>query len=389
MKYFLILFTFIYSLSALANREIGFDISTMKNQTSKPSNPKPGYKKIYFKNDKLTSIDSDGIEELVTNGDLSGDIESSGLVTTYNGIVPIAKGGTGLSAAGASGNILTSDGTDWVSMPVAGLTTYNATLSNGLIYPIWDFTSPVKLTNPATLPTGIGFGTSWSPDGQFLTVVHSTTPFITIYQRSGTTFTKLANPATLPTGTGFGAAWSPDGQFLTVGHSTTPFITIYQRNGTTFTKLSDPATLPPNTGRGMAWSPNGQFLTVTHNVTPFITIYERSGTTFTKLTDPATLPTGTGYGIAWSPDGQFLTVAHDTSPFITIYQRSGTTFTKLANPAALPAGTGSGIAWSPDGQFLTVAHSTTPFITIYRTSSDTPFAKGSPVTTTVINREIR
>lgn len=62
MKYFLILFTFIYSLSAFANREIGFDISTMKNQTSKPSSPKAGYKKIYFKNEKLTSIDSDGLE---------------------------------------------------------------------------------------------------------------------------------------------------------------------------------------------------------------------------------------------------------------------------------------------------------------------------------------
>ena len=38
--------------------------------------------------------------------------------------------------------------------PSPSITTYNATLSNGLLYPIWDFTSPLKLPNPSTLPTG-------------------------------------------------------------------------------------------------------------------------------------------------------------------------------------------------------------------------------------------
>jgi hypothetical protein len=80
------------------------------------------------------------------------------------------------------------------------------------------------------LPTGQARGTAWSPNGEFLSVAHSNTPFITIYQRSGATFTKLADPATadLPTGTGLAVAWSPNGEFLSISHAITPFITIYQ-----------------------------------------------------------------------------------------------------------------------------------------------------------------
>jgi hypothetical protein len=52
-------------------------------------------------------------------------------------------------------------------------------------------------------------------------------PYITIYKRSGDTFTKLANPATLPTGIGWGCAFDPTGTYLAVAHSGSPRITIY------------------------------------------------------------------------------------------------------------------------------------------------------------------
>ena len=46
----------------------------------------------------------------------------SGLTTP----VPVASGGTGLSAVGASGNVLTSNGTSWVSSaPSGGVTSLN------------------------------------------------------------------------------------------------------------------------------------------------------------------------------------------------------------------------------------------------------------------------
>jgi len=41
-----------------------------------------------------------------------------------------------------------------------------------------------------------------------LAVAHASSPYVTIYSRSGDTFTKLANPATLPTGLGGGVTFS-------------------------------------------------------------------------------------------------------------------------------------------------------------------------------------
>ena len=49
--------------------------------------------------------------------------------------------------------------------------------------------------------------------------------------------TKLANPATLPTGDGRGCAFDPTGTYLAVAHENSPYITIYKRSGDTFTKL--------------------------------------------------------------------------------------------------------------------------------------------------------
>ena len=84
-----------------------------------------------------------------------------------------------------------------------------------------------KLPDPATLPTGFCTGCSWDSSGTYLAVSHITTPFITVYSRSGTTLTKLPDPATLPTGTGYGCSWDSSGTYLAVAYDTTPFITVY------------------------------------------------------------------------------------------------------------------------------------------------------------------
>ena len=76
------------------------------------------------------------------------------------------------------------------------------------------FVTPTKITDPVTLPTGDGRGVVFSPNGKFMAVAHTTTPFVTIYIRNGAVFTKLANPATLPTGTGIGVSFSPNGKFM-------------------------------------------------------------------------------------------------------------------------------------------------------------------------------
>ena len=94
-----------------------------------------------------------------------------------------------------------------------------------------------------------------SAGGTYMSVAYEASPYITIYKRSGDTFTKLADPATLPTGVGLGVSWSPDGTYMSVSNGTaSPFITIYKRSGDTFTKLADPATLPTGVGRGVSFS---------------------------------------------------------------------------------------------------------------------------------------
>lgn len=76
---------------------------------------------------------------VITNADMSGDITSVGNTTTYNGIVPISKGGTGQSTASAafdalapsqtsnSGKILGTNGTttSWVSAPSMAIASHS------------------------------------------------------------------------------------------------------------------------------------------------------------------------------------------------------------------------------------------------------------------------
>ena len=110
----------------------------------------------------------------------------------------------------------------------------------------------------------------------YLCIAHYVSPYLTIYKRSGDTFTKLANPATLPTGIGISAAFSADGTYLCIAHYVSPYLTIYKRSGDTFTKLPDPATLPTGAGRSAAFSVDGIYLCIAHNTSPYLTIYKRS-----------------------------------------------------------------------------------------------------------------
>jgi hypothetical protein len=226
------------------------------------------------------------------------------------------------------------------------------------------------LADPATLPTGNANGCAWSPNGQFLAVAHDTTPFVTIYECTGTAgsglvLTKLTNPASLPAGAGQGVAFSADGRFMTVAHTTTPFVTIYEINGTTFTKLTDPSSLPAGNGNGVAFSADGLHMAVAHATTPFITIYSVSGTTFTKLSNPSTLPDGTGQSVTFSSDNQFLVIANTTTAFLTIYRYVSGVWTKQTDPVSLPDGDSTGVAFSPNNRFLTVVHPTSTFLTTY------------------------
>lgn len=65
----------------------------------------------------VTSVQvSGGTTGLTTSG---GPITTAGTITIA-GTLDTANGGTGLTSPGASGNVLTSDGTDWISAAPTG-----------------------------------------------------------------------------------------------------------------------------------------------------------------------------------------------------------------------------------------------------------------------------
>ena len=74
-----------------------------------------------------TVLAADIKDDSITNAKIKSDaaiaqskLEDLTLTTDVTGTLPVANGGTGLTAAGASGQVLTSDGTNWTSSAPAG-----------------------------------------------------------------------------------------------------------------------------------------------------------------------------------------------------------------------------------------------------------------------------
>jgi hypothetical protein len=80
----------------------------------------------------VTSVDvSGGTTGLTTSG---GPVTSSGTITIA-GTLAAANGGTGLTSPGTLGNVLTSDGTNWVSQaPAASGATKGQALAFALVF---------------------------------------------------------------------------------------------------------------------------------------------------------------------------------------------------------------------------------------------------------------
>lgn len=185
------------------------------------------------------------------------------------------------------------------------------------------------LSNP---PTGGG-------GNQLLAIGASTSPYISVYQRSGGTFTKVANPDVLPPGIVYGADWSPDGTMLACAHSSSPYLTIYKWTGTALEKMTDiQGGNPSGTSYNVRWNPAGTHLAVVHNGVPYASVYEFNGTsTFTKLTGSPNgsafdiTPSSIQYSCAWAPDGSELYTVGAYSSGVGVngqsYTVSGSSFT--------------------------------------------------------------
>ena len=227
-----------------------------------------------------------------------------------------------------------------------------------------------RLTNPVQ-PASSSRCLAFSPSDEFLAVGSNTTPFVEVYQRSTDTFTKVTSTMTQPTADVASVAWSADNSYLMVGYLTNaPYLNIYNRSGTTFTLMTLTGGNPTGQVFGVAVSPDGTLFAAAHTSAPYITMYQRSGNTFTKLSDSFDFnPGANATSIAWSPDGMNLIVGTVSGSNYVLYKRRGTSFTRLAPAQTPPTGQTNGVAFNPNQNYFAAAHSTTPFISIYRNDS--------------------
>lgn len=227
----------------------------------------------------------------------------------------------------------------------------------------------VKLSSPATLPTGVANAIAFSPDNKFVVVGHNTTPFITIYKRVGDALEKIPNPSSLPTGNVNFIAFSDDSQYMAVTTgSTSPYIEVYKIVGETFTKLSALPALGMTATNECSFSGDGTYLAVAGNVSPFIVIYKRNADTFTKLPNVSTLPPSGITSTSFSQDGVLLAIAHGLT--FSVYRRSGDTFTKLNTPTVAGMSTINEVRISRDGNYLGISHAGVPYFSVLKINGD-------------------
>ena len=329
-------------------------------------------------------------------------------------VTPVANGGTSLTtltannvilgngtsaptfvAPGASGSVLTSNGTTWQSTPAATSSVvqypqaiksadYTLVLADAgyqIFHPATD-TAARTFTIPANSSVAFPIGTVVlfvNPAGSQQVTVAITTD--TIINMRGITGPQIVTANNILTALKITATrWmcyfadtdpAPT-QFLAIAHFTTPFITTYTWSSAGFgVKFPNPATLPADSGYSASFSPDGTALAVAHTTTPFVTAYPWSSAGFgIKFADPATLPASAGRGVAFSPLGTEIVVAHNNTPFVTAYPWSSAGFgVKFADPATLPTGAGQSAAFTPGGTDIAIGHDTTPFVTAYAWSS--------------------
>jgi 6-phosphogluconolactonase (cycloisomerase 2 family) len=227
----------------------------------------------------------------------------------------------------------------------------------------------VKLANPATLPSSTGQSAAFSPNGKFLAVVHGSASvrFVSIYRTSGAGLVYAAGGATASSWTAHSVVWTADSQYIAIGRSVTAFLLYYSVNQETGALTS--ATVSGDTGsttRGLSISPNSLYIVATHDASPFVSIYQRTGNVLNKLPNPTILPTGIGRKSCWSPDGKYLVITHDNAPFVTVYEVADGVFAKIPDLDELPQVNARSTSWTPDGQILVIGHAAAPFLSIYK-----------------------
>lgn len=247
----------------------------------------------------------------------------------------------------------------------------------------WDMFKVVGQQSGATLAGG-NYVVTATPGGDYITFLeYTTTDFFTTYEKSGAkgrTYTQVSRVAAPTTGQKAYIEYNPAGTILAVAGPGTPYIYLYQRSGSTLTQLSNPDILPTGSMQSsgpancLSWSPDGQYLAMAHNVTPFFTVWKVSGTTFTKIANPTSLPSAAGVTVAWNHDGTSLALVNNANLYV--YNRTGDTLT-LASTTAIGLNPGSSqLSWNYNSTLILITGGVSPYYWIFQRSGNTVTSAG-------------
>ena len=335
--------------------------------------------------------------------DTAAYLSTVSLTADVTGTLPAPKGGTGLTSPGASGNILTSNGTAWVSgaapssivvsetapeSPAAGTVWWKS--DTGVPYIYYNDGDTSQWVTFSVGPAGKdGTNGTNGADGaaRYPQNIQSANYTVTLgdagkqifhpaSDANVRTYTIPSNASVAyPIGTvilftvengGVPVSVAINSDTLVSGSGTTGSVGVPANNTLMCIKVT--ATKWMANYLNQADITRYQVALATWASPAYLLTYPwNSGAGFgTQYANPTTPPTGALNGVAFSPLANAIAVANQASPFLDAYGWSSSGFgTKFTNPATLPTGVANQVAFSPSGNSIAVAHDTTPFISAY------------------------
>jgi hypothetical protein len=242
----------------------------------------------------------------------------------------------------------------------------------------------------ANFPPNVGAQScDWDSTGTMLGVFGISTPYLALFTRVGSIISAFPSVPAPPGAVNHGR-WSPDGMYLAIACSASPYILVYKRNGLTFNKLPNPSILPLGVGNGCAWSPDGQYVSIVTTTAPYLHVYKLTNDVLTIVggaqISAAIRPAGSSNAVVMT--NNLIAVAHNTTPYATTYNYTSTTITKMTGQpnddvaaytyAGMPTGAGlsasfgpaigTGTAYSPTT--LAIGYNSAPYFIFYEISAE-------------------
>jgi hypothetical protein len=206
----------------------------------------------------------------------------------------------------------------------------------------WSSGFGTKFTNAVSSPGSASRVITIGENSQLILGTTSS-PYVAAYGGSVFSFgTRYPNPTTNPGSDVRGASFSPDGEYIVLAHTSYPYVSAYFFVGGFGAKTANPAldSEVSGAGNGVAFHPAGTSVAITHtgqnaSLYPGITVYPWSYMGFgTKFSNPG--GTNLSYrSLDFTQGGDSIALSSGTSPNVSAYRWTTVGFgTKHTNPLA-------------------------------------------------------